>query len=142
MIERIVIIDKVDPVQFYGVNNSNLHLIKNLYPKLRISARGSVIRVIGEDRETGEFEAKMQELAAYAEKYNSLPEDAIIDIVKGAAPKERKNDGAIIYGVNGKPISARTPNQAKLVETSRLARSSSRVRLSRPARSWASFPAT
>lgn len=117
MIERIVIIDKVDPVQFYGVNNSNLHLIKNLYPKLRISARGSVIRVIGEDRETGEFEAKMQELAAYAEKYNSLPEDAIIDIVKGAAPKERKNDGAIIYGVNGKPISARTPNQAKLVET-------------------------
>ena len=116
MIERIVIIDKVDPVQFYGVNNSNLHLIKNLYPKLRIAARGSVIRVVGEDSETGAFEARMQELLEYAERYNSLPEDVIIDIVKGQAPKERRNDGAIIYGVNGKPISARTPTQGKLVE--------------------------
>ncbi len=117
MIERIVIIDKADPVQFYGVNNANMHLIKNLYPKLRISARGSVIRVVGEDRETGDFESKMQELAAYAEKYNSLTEDVIIDIVKGEAPRERRADGAIIYGVNGKPIAARTPTQAKLVET-------------------------
>ncbi|MDE6464849.1 MAG: PhoH family protein [Muribaculaceae bacterium] len=117
MIERIVIIDKVDPVQFYGVNNSNMHLIKNLYPKLRISARGSVIRVVGEEGETGDFESKMQELASYAEQYNSLPEDVIIDIVKGSAPRERHHDGAIIYGVNGKPIAARTPNQAVLAET-------------------------
>lgn len=117
MIERIVIIDKVDPVQFYGVNNCNMHLIKNLYPKLRISARGSVIRVVGEDSETGEFESKMMELASYAEKYNSLPEDAIIDIIKGDAPRERNNEGAIIYGINGKPISARTPTQAELVQT-------------------------
>ena len=48
MIERIVIIDSVDPLTFYGVNNANLQLVKNLFPKLRISARGSVIRVIGE----------------------------------------------------------------------------------------------
>lgn len=118
MIERIVIIDKADPVLFYGVNNANMHLIKNLFPKLRIAARGSVIRVVGEDSETAEFEAKMQELAAYAEKYNSLSEDVIIDIVKGEAPRERHaSDGAIIYGVNGKPIAARTPTQAKLVDT-------------------------
>ena len=57
MIERIVIIDKVDPVQFYGVNNANMHLLKNLFPKLRISARGSVVRVVGEESETAEFEA-------------------------------------------------------------------------------------
>ncbi len=116
MIERIVIIDKVDPVQFYGVNNSNLHLIKNLYPKLRITARGSVMRVVGDEAETGMFESKIQELAAYAEKYNSLTEDVIIDIVKGEAPRERQTDGAIIFGVNGKPISARTPTQGRLVE--------------------------
>ena len=117
MIERIVIIDKVDPVQFYGVNNANMHLLKNLFPKLRISARGSVMRVVGEESETAEFEAHIRELCDYAEQYNALPEDVIIDIVKGEAPRERKTDGAIIYGVNGKPISARTPNQAKLIET-------------------------
>ncbi len=117
MIERIVIIDKVDPVQFYGVNNANMHLLKNLFPKLRISARGSVVRVVGEESETAEFEAHIRELCDYAEQCNALPEDVIIDIVKGEAPRERKTDGAIIYGVNGKPISARTPNQAKLIET-------------------------
>ena len=93
------------------------HLIKNLFPKLRISARGSVIRVIGEERETADFEARIKELSAYAEQYNRLSEDVILDIVKGEAPKEQKNDGVIIYGINGKPISARTPNQQALVET-------------------------
>ncbi len=68
MIERIVIIDNVDPLCFYGVNNANMQLIKNLFPKLRISARGSVIRVIGEERETADFEARIKELSAYAEQ--------------------------------------------------------------------------
>ena len=117
MIERIVIIDNVDPICFYGVNNANMQLIKNLYPKLRISARGSVIRVIGEDRETSDFEAKIKELSAYAERYNSLTEDVILDIVKGEGPKVQKRDGVIIYGINGKPIQGRTPTQQKLVET-------------------------
>lgn len=116
MIERIIIIDKVDPLSFYGVNNANMHLIRNLFPKLRIGARGSVIKVIGEDGETAEFEAKIKELEAYAERYNTLSEEVILDIVKGEAPKDIRHDGAIIFGVNGKPITARTPNQQKLVD--------------------------
>ena len=116
MIERIVIVDSVDPICFYGVNNANMQLIKNLFPKLRISARGSVIRVIGEEHDTAEFEARIKELAQYAEQYNRLSEDVILDIVKGEAPKEQRRDGVIIYGINGKPISPRTPNQQKLVE--------------------------
>lgn len=117
MIERIVIIDSVDPLCFYGVNNANMQLIKNLYPKLRISARGSVIRVIGEETETADFEAKIKELSAYAEHYNTLTEEAILDIIKGEAPKELKRDGVIIYGINGKPISARNANQQLMVES-------------------------
>ncbi len=117
MIERIVIIDNVDPQSFYGVNNANMQLIKNLYPKLRISARGSVIRVIGEEHDTADFEAKIKQLSGYTEQYNTLPEEVIIDIVKGDAPREKSTDGAIIYGMNGKPISARTPNQQLLVDT-------------------------
>ena len=62
MIERIVIIDRADPVSFYGVNNSNMQLIRNLYPKLRMAARGQVIKVIGEDAETADFEKKMHQL--------------------------------------------------------------------------------
>ena len=116
MIERIVIIDNVDPVTFYGVNNSNMQLIRNLFPKLRIAARGNIIKVIGEESETAEFEQAIKQLEQYVERYNSLSEDIIIDIIKGEGPKEIKRDDVIIYGVNGKPITGRTPNQQKLVE--------------------------
>ena len=117
MIERIVIIDNVDPVTFYGVNNSNMSLIRSLFPKLRITARGSLIKVIGEEAETAEFEAKIKELETWCTKYNSLSEDVILNIVKGEAPKELKRDDVIIYGMNGTPIMGRTPNQQRLVET-------------------------
>lgn len=116
MIERIVIIDHADPVSFYGVNNSNMQLIRNLFPKLRMAARGSVIKVIGEDAETLEFEKRIHELEDFCVKYNKLTEEAILDIVHGSEPKELKTDGVIVFGVNGKPISARTPNQQLLVE--------------------------
>lgn len=117
MIERHIIIDSVDPVVFYGVNNTNIQLIRNLYPKLRMAARGSVITVIGDDAETEDFEKKIKELEEYCAKYNKLTEDVILDTIKGLPPKELKMDDAIIYGVNGKPIIGRTPNQQLLVKT-------------------------
>lgn len=116
MIERIVIIDNVDPVSFYGVNNSNMQLIRNLFPKLRMAARGSVIKVIGDDAETAEFEKKIKELEEYCIKFNKLTEDVILDIIKGKSPNEPKRDDVIIYGINGKPISPRNTNQALLVK--------------------------
>lgn len=117
MIERHVIIDNVDPVVFYGVNNCNIQLIRNLFPKLRMAARGNVIKVIGDEEETALFEQKMKELADFCNHYNQLNEEVIIDTIKGTPPKELKMDDAIIFGVNGKPIKARTPNQQLLVKT-------------------------
>lgn len=117
MIERHVIIDNVDPVVFYGVNNCNIQLIRNLFPKLRMAARGNVIKVIGDEEETALFEQKVKELADFCNHYNQLNEEVIIDTIKGTPPKELKMDEAIIFGVNGKPIKARTPNQQLLVKT-------------------------
>ena len=117
MIERHIILDQVDPVTFYGVNNSNLHLIRNLHPKMRMAARGSVITVIGDEQETATLEKHIHELADYCSRYNKLPEDVIIDTIKGTPPKQLKMDDVIIYGVNGKPIQGRTPNQQLLVKT-------------------------
>lgn len=115
MKERIIIVDSVDPVVFYGVNNANIQLIRNLFPKLRIAARGSIIKVIGDDAETSLFEEKIKKLEEYCVKYNKLPQEVIIDMVRGEAPQEVKLDDVIIYGVNGKPITGRTPNQQRLV---------------------------
>ncbi len=96
MIERIVIIDNADPVSFYGVNNSNMQLIRNLFPKLRVAARGSVIKVIGDDHETADFEKKVKELEAYCARYNKLTEEVILDVMKGDNPREMKCDDVII----------------------------------------------
>lgn len=112
-----MIIDNVDPVVFYGVNNCNIQLIRNLFPKLRMAARGNVIKVIGDEEETALFEQKVKELADFCNHYNQLNEEVIIDTIKGTPPKELKMDDAIIFGVNGKPIKARTPNQQLLVKT-------------------------
>ena len=117
MIERIVIIDSVDPQTFYGPNNLNMSLIRNLFPKLRISARGSVIKAIGEESETADFEKKIKKIEQHAVKYNKLTEDAIIDIIKGEPPKSVDAEGVIIYGQNGKPISPRNANQARMVKS-------------------------
>lgn len=117
MIERHIIIDNVDPVVFYGVNNSNIQLIRNLFPKLRMAARGSVITVIGDEHETEKFERDIKQLEDYCATYNILPEDVILDTIKGLPPKELKMDDVIIYGVNGKPIKGRTPNQQLMVKT-------------------------
>ena len=117
MIERIVIIDGIDPQTFYGTNNCNISLVRNLFPKLRVSARGNVIKVIGEEHETAEFEKKIKEIEAYASKYNKLTEEAIIDIVRGEAPKRADSAGVIIYGQSGRPIAPRNANQQKMVRS-------------------------
>lgn len=117
MNERTVIIDGTDPQTFYGVNNSNIALIRNLFPKLRMAARGNVIKVIGEESETADFEMKIREIESYASKYNKLSEDVIIDIVRGAVPKAVNSEGVIIFGQNGRPIAPRNGNQAKMVRS-------------------------
>ena len=116
MIERIYILENVDPVIFYGVNNANMQLIKTLFPKLRIVARGNVMKVIGEEEESEIFLKKIREIEKYCEEFNTLGEDTILDIVKGNAPVVARQENLIIHGMNGKPITARTENQQKLVK--------------------------
>lgn len=82
-----------------------------------MAARGNVIKVIGEDSETAEFERKIKEIEDYAVKYNKLTEDVIIDIVKGEVPKSINSDGVILFGQTGRPIAPRNANQAKMVRS-------------------------
>ena len=116
MIERIIILENVDPVVFFGINNINIHLLKTLFPKLRIVARGNVIKMIGEEDEINVFEKSIHELERFSIDMNVLKEEDILDIVKGKAPNVVKQENLIIHGMNGKPIVARTENQQKLVE--------------------------
>ena len=91
--------------------------MKNLFPKLRLVARGNVLKVMGDELETALFEEKIQQLIAYCEEHNTLNEEVIVTIIKGERPiTVKRDDDLIIYGVNGKPITARSVNQQKLVK--------------------------
>lgn len=115
MIEKHIVLEDIDPVIFYGVNNANIQIIKALFPKLRIVARGNVIKVMGDEEEMCAFEESIIALEKHCAKYNSLNEEIILDIVKGNSPKIEKTGDAIVFSVTGKPITPRSENQLKLV---------------------------
>lgn len=117
MTEKIFLIENADPVIFYGLNNSNIATLKNLFPKIKIIARGDVIKCIGEEKEIDQFGVAFKEIEAHCAKFNLLDEATLIDYVKGKTDVAQKTENnLIIYGVNGKPITARTPNQKRLVK--------------------------
>ena len=86
MIEKHIVLEDVDPVIFYGVNNANMQMIKALYPKLRIVARDNIIRVMGDEEQMCAFEEQIVALEKHCAKFNSLNEEAILDIIKGNKP--------------------------------------------------------
>ena len=116
MIEKLIVLEDIDPVIFYGVNNANIQLIKALYPKLRIVARGNVIKVLGDEEEMCAFEENITKLEKYCAEYNSLKEEVILDIVKGRSPQIEKTGDTIVFSVTGKPIVPRSENQLRLVQ--------------------------
>lgn len=117
MNERIYLLQEADPQVFFGVNNRNLLLLKETHPKLRIMARGNIIKVIGEPRELKAFLRLLNQMEEHATKFNSLTESSIEAMIAGEESRdEASSEGVIIYGAGGKPITARTPNQSKLIE--------------------------
>ena len=116
MIEKHIVLEDIDPVIFYGVNNANMQMIKALFPKLRIVARGDVIKVMEDEEEMCAFEEAILALEKHCARYNSLNEEAILDIIKGNKPQIEKTGDVIVYSVTGKPITPRSTNQLKLVK--------------------------
>ena len=117
MIEKHIVLEDIDLLTFYGVNNIHLQMIKALYPKLRIVARGNIIKVLGDEEEMCAFEENVEKMQAHCAKYNSLNEETILRIVKGdRISGDESCSNAICYSVTGKPITPRSDNQRALVE--------------------------
>lgn len=116
MIEKHIVLEDVDPVLFYGVNNANFQIITALYPKLRIIGRGNVIKVMGDEEDMCQFEASILALEKHCSKFNQLKEEDIISIIKGEKADNDEQGNVIVYSVTGRPITARSANQQKLVE--------------------------
>ena len=116
LIEKHIVLEDIDPVVFYGVNNSHLQMIKSLFPKLRIVARDNVIRVLGDEDEMAKFEECVESMQRHVLKYNALTDEDILDIVKGRKTKNDAVKGVLVYSISGRPIKSKSENQQKLVE--------------------------
>lgn len=119
MIETKISIGSINPVDFYGVNNTKLQLIKNFFPKMTISARGNDIIAKGDSHDIQVFSEKIDALIEHYNKYNILTESNIKRIILEDTPELKDPEDPsdiILFGNHGKIIKARTKNQAKLVE--------------------------
>lgn len=116
MTEKHIILEDIDPVALYGANNSNMQIIKALYPKLRIAARDNVIRVLGDEELLADFDESIEKIRLHVLKYNSITEEDIINIIKGHKTKEDSAKDVVVYNISGKPIKSRSENQQKLID--------------------------
>ncbi len=119
--ERIIEIEPSEAVGLFGPQNSNIELLSHIFSKLKIVARGNVLKVIGEDSEVELFESRLHLLKSHLEQFGKLTETDILNI--SALEDDnfyRLNSGdknVILYGREGKAIKAITPNQKRLVES-------------------------
>ena len=116
MIEKHIVLEDIDPVMLYGVNNDHLQIIKSLYPKLRIAARGNVVRILGDEEEMSRFEENINSMQRHLVRYNTIGIEDILDIVNGRQTKAESVKDVVVYNVSGRPIKGRSANQQKLIE--------------------------
>lgn len=117
LIEKHIILEDIDPLIFYGVNNSHLQMIKSLFPKLRIVARDNVMRLLGDEEEMAKAEEDIEIIRKHVLKYNSLNDEDILDIIKGKATKADAVKDVVVYSLSGRPIKGRSENQQLLIDS-------------------------
>lgn len=119
--EKEIILEDINPVEFFGVNDSNLELIKKYFPKLKVAVRGSQIKAIGDDEETAKFAEKLRLLMLYYEKFGRLLKPDIARMLEAdnetMDTELNQPKDVIVHGRHGKVIKARTVNQQKMVES-------------------------
>ena len=120
MNERIIELEEINPKDFFGAHNSTIEALKKYYPKIKIVARGTQLKIFGESVLLDEFEIRLERLIKYYNKYNKLDENSLERILtsngkeeKAVASKRVKD--VLVHGVAGRLIKPQTENQRKMV---------------------------
>jgi phosphate starvation-inducible PhoH-like protein len=118
--ERIIALEEINPTEFFGIHNSTIEQLKKYFPKIKIVARGSQLKIFGASDLLDEFEIRLNRLIKYYNRYNKLDENSIERILTSTGNEEKiiasKNiKDVLVHGVNGKLIKPQTLNQRKMV---------------------------
>ncbi|PPK93962.1 phosphate starvation-inducible protein PhoH [Nonlabens xylanidelens] len=118
MNELIIDLSESNPGEFFGVKNKNLAFLKSHFPKLKIVARGSTMKVFGDEEQLEEFDKRIQMLLAHFAKYNKMDENVIERLLttdSNDADLSKNHDDILVHGNSGMLIRPKTPNQRRLV---------------------------
>jgi len=116
-------IEGVDPIDFFGVNNTRFNFIKKSFPTLRMVSRGNTIKAEGSEVDIATFKQKVERMIDHIERYGKLSEDNIESILvtyedKLREKRDKEPNNIIVYGNNGLVVRARTENQNLMVKES------------------------
>ena len=127
MNEKNLTLEAVDPAQFWGTNNEHYELIKQAFPKLKVVARGTDLKVLGDEKELNLFEEKFNQLVDHLDRFRSLSPGDVESILlikntadKSVAATDKASPGSgevIVFGNSGLMIKARTANQRRMVDS-------------------------
>ena len=123
MNELLIELSEISPREFFGQQNEHIELLKKYFPKLKIVARGSKIRVFGDEEMLEEFDKRFSMLMDHFGKYNKLDENTIERVLTSESEEDyqtsKESGETIVHGISGKVIKAQTANQRKMVELTR-----------------------
>lgn len=115
--EKNIEIIEFDPILFFGVNNEKFDLIKMYFPKLKINARGTELKLSGSEVEIERFVSSYQNMVKFYEKFKRLTKSNIERILEeGETTDLWTDEEVLVYGNHGKQIKPITPNQRKMVK--------------------------
>lgn len=124
MSEIILTVESVDLVELYGENNKKLNLLREAFPAVTITSRGSSVKMAGDKKETKKAKAKFEMMVRLLREHNELPAQMVQDLINDHNPFEARISEAnafnktILHGRNGRQIKAKTHNQKRLIEAS------------------------
>ncbi|MBO0323522.1 PhoH family protein [Muricauda sp. CAU 1633] len=119
MNELIIELTDISPQDFFGQQNENIELLKKYFPKLKIVARGSKIKVYGDEELLEEFDKRFDMLTGQFAKYNKLDENMIERVLTANGQEEtasKSSGDVLVHGVSGRLIKAQTLNQRRMVD--------------------------
>lgn len=119
--DKQILLEGIDLLEFFGINNSKIDLIRRLFPKINIAARGNALFIQGDPNEIKTFEKKFALILDHFYQFNVLTDEIILELMNTGISNMEEGSGEpdiIVFGNSGKPVRARTPNQRRLYEES------------------------
>ncbi len=122
MNEKKIILEDIAPIDLYGINDSKLELIRKRFPKIKIVARGEMLKIAGEEEELNQLQMVINVLIDYFHRFGNLTENAVEQILGGTKSSNGKaentsGDDVLVFGNGGVIVKARTENQRKIVDS-------------------------